>query len=217
MGGVRTDAMVSWVDLLPTLIESAGGRLPSDLDGRSFAPVLKGETNAHRERIFTTQSGDGWMNVYPIRSVRTKDWKLIHNLHPEFAFTNHSDLHRKPLAGAYWTEWAELAKTNEGARKVVDRYYQRPEWELYHVSQDRWEQTNLIDAPAQAERVEALKQELATWVASQGDKLTVFREPRLLAKPQDWHPDYDNTSTATRRQPPKRPAAARQPTVPQEP
>ena len=44
------------------------------------------------------------MNIYPIRGIRTRDWKLIHNLHPEFAFTNHSDLDRKPGAGAYWTE-----------------------------------------------------------------------------------------------------------------
>jgi N-sulfoglucosamine sulfohydrolase len=67
--GTRTDAMVSWIDLLPTFVEIAGGRAPTNLDGRSFAAVLTGRTNGHHDRIFTTHSGDGNMNVYPIRGI----------------------------------------------------------------------------------------------------------------------------------------------------
>ncbi|EMI15938.1 heparan N-sulfatase, partial [Rhodopirellula maiorica SM1] len=77
--GTRTDAMVSWVDILPTLIDIAGGKVPNHLDGRSFAKVLRGETDSHRERIFTTHSGDLLMNVYLSRSVRTDRYKLIWN------------------------------------------------------------------------------------------------------------------------------------------
>jgi uncharacterized sulfatase len=51
--GTRTDAMVSWVDILPTLIDMGGGEVPEDLDGRSFVPVLRGESKSHRKRIFT--------------------------------------------------------------------------------------------------------------------------------------------------------------------
>src|SRR5688572_24382229 len=72
--GVRSDAMVSWVDLLPTLLDLAGAPQPRDLDGKSFADVLRGKTRQHRESIFATHSGDGRMNIYPIRSVRTRDW-----------------------------------------------------------------------------------------------------------------------------------------------
>lgn len=190
--GVRSDAMVSWIDILPTLIDLAGGPVPEELDGRSFGEVLLGKSNSHRDRIFTTQTGDGRMNVYPIRSVRTRRWKLIRNLHPEFAFTNHSDLHRKKLAGAYWTEWAELAKTDARARQIVDRYYERPEWELFDVANDKWEQTNQINEPKHAELVAELKVELGDWIKSQGDELPVFKEPRLLKNPRDWHPDFDN-------------------------
>src|SRR5690606_1424475 len=61
----RTEAMVSWVDILPTLVDAAGGEVPEDIDGRSFLPVLTGSATEHREQIFTTHSGDGNFNVYP--------------------------------------------------------------------------------------------------------------------------------------------------------
>lgn len=58
--------MVCWPDLLPTFIELAGGKVPAGLDGRSFAGVLRGTTTAHRDRVFTTHSGDGNFNVNPL-------------------------------------------------------------------------------------------------------------------------------------------------------
>jgi uncharacterized sulfatase len=72
--------MVSWVDILPTLIDLARGTVPEDIDGQSFAPLLLGKTKAHREEIFTTHTGDGVMNIFPIRSVRVGKYKYIHNL-----------------------------------------------------------------------------------------------------------------------------------------
>ncbi|MEM8911777.1 MAG: sulfatase [Planctomycetota bacterium] len=184
------DAMISWIDLLPTLLEIGGAAVSDDLDGRSFADVLLGKSQQHREAIYTTHTGDGVMNIFPMRSIRTRQWKLIHNLHPEFAHTNHSDLHRKPMAGAYWTEWVDRAKTDERAEQIVNRYYQRPEWQLFHVSEDRWEQTNLIDEPACAQRVAELKERLRKWMSSQGDGEIVHSEPRRLVDRESWHPDF---------------------------
>lgn len=188
--GKTSDAMVSWVDILPTLIELAGGPAPKDIDGQSFAKVLMGKIRQHRDRIFTTNTGDKKMNVYPSRSVRTAEWKLIHNLHPEFAFTNHSDLLRKPFAGAYWGEWVALAKKDKRAKQIVDRYYQRPEFELYRVSEDKWEQHNLVDDPKYAKVVATLKKELRDWMDSQNDKEPVFHSPRLIKDPESWHPRF---------------------------
>ena len=168
--GTQTDAMVSWVDVIPTLLDIAGGKSPEDIDGRSFKPVLLGQATTHRDYIYTTHSADGKKNRYPIRSVRTAEWKLIHNLHPEASHTNHSDLDRKPLAGEYWNEWMELAEHDERAREIIDRYHHRPEWELYHVSDDKWERTNLIDDPQYADLVSDLQQKLADWMQAQGDQ-----------------------------------------------
>ena len=62
-----SDAMVCWPDLLPTFIELGGGKVPDGIDGKSFAGILRGATTTHRDRVFTTHSGDGDFNVYPIR------------------------------------------------------------------------------------------------------------------------------------------------------
>lgn len=182
--GTRTDAMVSWVDVLPTLIEAAGGTAPASLDGRSFATVLRGEKSTHRDRIFTTHSGDGNMNVYPMRSGRTVDWKFILNLHPEFSFHTHIDLaprDNKPgYWGSYWASWTNAAKTNAGAAVKVARYHQRPTEELYDLRNDPFEQHNLASDPRQAERVKRMRAELEAWMREQGDQRKVFGQPRLL-------------------------------------
>ena len=47
--GGKSDAMVSLVDVLPTLVEIAGGTPPADVDGRSFAAALRGQEFAGRD------------------------------------------------------------------------------------------------------------------------------------------------------------------------
>ncbi len=187
--GSRCDAMVQWIDLLPTLIEFAGGTPPEGLDGRSFADVLRGKRTDHREAIYTTHSGDGNMNVYPIRALRTTDWKYILNLHPEFAHTTHID----QGAGAgdgwrYFREWVGAAKTNAAAATVVKRYNERPREELYDLRADPHEQRNLAADPQHAARLAKMRAQLEAWMRDQGDQQTVFNQPRPLSDPSSYAP-----------------------------
>lgn len=174
--GVRTDAFVSWVDLIPTLIDMAGGDLPQDLDGRSFKNVLLGKTVSHRNEIFTTHTGDGGMNIFPIRSVRFGNYKYIHNLRPDAWFTNHSDRHRKDGAGAFWDSWDAAAKHDPKAAQVLKRYYTRSEFELFDLVNDPLELKNLADDPKQQQRIAALRASLSKWTKAQGDELQPHRE-----------------------------------------
>jgi N-sulfoglucosamine sulfohydrolase len=187
--GTRSGAMVSWVDILPTLVEGAGGQAPAEIDGRSFAAVLRGEKSVHRDRIFTTHSGDGEMNIYPIRALRTGDWKYILNLHPEFQFTTHVDLaprgsDKTGYWGGYWESWKRAATTNAEAAAKVKRYHERPREELYDLRADPDEQRNLAGDPKHTARLAEMRKELASWMREQGDKETVFNKPRLLASPE---------------------------------
>ena len=190
--GARTEAMVSWIDLLPTLVELAGGPAPQEIDGRSFAGVVRGDTNTHRDRIFTTHSGDGRFNIYPTRSVRTADWKYIRNLHPEYYYTTHVDVARAEDGAAYFKSWVEKAKTDAHAAFVVARYHTRPAEEMYDLRADPLEMKNLAADPSQAARLAALRGEVDAWMKASGDEGKTFALPRL---PTD--PDRDLPPAAT--------------------
>lgn len=203
--GTRSAAMIQWIDLFPTLIAAAGGVVPSGIDGQSFLPALRGESATHREEIFTTHSGDGRMNVYPIRALRTDGWKLILNLHPEFAHTTHIDKALARDGGRYWISWFEKARTDPATATLVRRYHARPAVELYDLHADPFEQHNLADAAAQATRVAALRRRLTAWMKDQGDRGTVFAEPRLLSDPASVQPGPTAASDApTAKQPKKK-------------
>lgn len=182
--GSRTSAMVSWVDIFPTFLDLVRVEQPAGLDGRSFAGVLMGNTHEHRSMVFTTHSGDGRMNVYPIRSVRDVQYKYILNLLPHCLHTNHSDILRKDGAGAYWDSWEALAQRDADARALIDRYYVRPAEELYDLQSDPFEQKNLAEQPALRSRKEAMKRTLLAWMLEQGDAQTVFNTPYPVSKPR---------------------------------
>lgn len=180
----RTDAMVQWIDLLPTLIDLAGGKVPAGLDGRSFAGVLRGTATAHRTEIFTTHSGDGDKNVYPIRSLRTGEFQYILNVLPTHAHTTHIDRGGGSGDGwRYFDEWVAAAARDPRATARVSAYHRRPREELYDLHADPAELHNLADDPAQADRLAQMRTRLEAWMTEQGDRQTVFQEPRLLPTP----------------------------------
>lgn len=177
--GTRTPAMVSLVDVLPTLVEVAGGKPPTNLDGHSFANVLLGKTNEFRDYIFATHSGDGNFNVYPSRCVRDSRWKYILNLHPEFKFTSH--ITEVPGDdGAYWKTWVQHSKTNPAIADKVHRYQERPREELYDLQNDPFEEHNLAGSPENAPVLSRMRAVLEQWLKEQGDQLKVYGEPTLL-------------------------------------
>jgi arylsulfatase A-like enzyme len=202
--GSETSAMVSWVDFLPTLVDAAGGKEPRNIDGKSFLRVLRGKRSTHRDQIFTTHSGDGRWNVYPIRSVRAPGWKYISNLHPEFAFTTHIDLAGNLGQRAYFATWEAAAKTNAQARAIVKRYHARPAEELYDLKSDPHEQQNLATDPRHAARLKKMRAEVEQWMKQQGDKRTVYDPPRLLSDASSYGPNAPSGNAPAKPAPKKK-------------
>ncbi len=56
-GGMRYDALASLEDIMPTLIELAGGEVPEGLDGLSLCPVMRGEQAGAHAFIHGEHSG----------------------------------------------------------------------------------------------------------------------------------------------------------------
>ncbi len=165
--GTTSRALISYVDVLPTLIEIAGGKPPRRLDGRSFLGVLTGESTRHHDAVFAIQTSRGISNgprAYGIRAVRTDRYKLIHNLHHTARFRN--NLTEKP--GVH-SSWRAVAGSDPRAARLAAAYVKRPEFELYDTTQDPHELTNLAARPEHAERLTLLRNRLQAWMRQQGD------------------------------------------------
>ncbi len=177
-----TRAMVSWIDLLPTFIDIAGGEIGWDVDGRSFKNVLVGESDQHRERIFAIHKGDMGWNVYPIRSVRSEKWKYILNVYPEFKYTTLLDLAEEGTSyyNRQWPSWVQAAKTDPAAAAFFNAYHARPKEELYRVEDDPYETTNLAGSPEVEGILKEMRSLVRRRIIESGDDLGLSGLPRRL-------------------------------------
>jgi arylsulfatase A-like enzyme len=75
----RSDALVSLIDLLPTLCDLTGVPAPGGVDGLSLRPVLEQRAAGVRETLFGEYYGKQAWRV-PIRMVRTARWKYVRYL-----------------------------------------------------------------------------------------------------------------------------------------
>ncbi len=78
--GATTDAIVINTDFAPTLLEAAGEEIPSDMQGRSLLPILRGERPADwRTAMYYRYYHDpGHHNTRVHFGIRTTTHKLIH-------------------------------------------------------------------------------------------------------------------------------------------
>jgi len=68
----RCDALVTWEDIMPTVLELAGVAIPDGLDGRSLVPSMRGEAGGVRDAVFgecDLDRGNQW--------IVQGDWKYI--------------------------------------------------------------------------------------------------------------------------------------------
>ena len=167
-----TKAMIQYIDVLPTLIEAAGGDpTTSDFDGKSFWSVLSGQQKKHRTYSYGVQTSKGIFegpDAFGIRSVRNKRHRLVWNLNHENEFSNLVIVRGGP-EGVFGS-WEEAARN--GNRFAGDRtaaYRKRPEWELYDLKKDPYEMKNLVSQNKYRKLVERLRKELQSWMKQQND------------------------------------------------
>lgn len=167
--GERTDALVQYEDILPTLLEAVGGEVGTgDFDGRSFLSVLKGRQDSHRDYAYFMHNNVPEGPAYPIRGVTDGRYHYIRNLLPDriyiekhiFARTDHNAY----VPSMFWT-----AGNNERNYRLLERYISRPAEELYDNQADPHQMNNLAGNPALAEVKSRLARAMAVWMDRQGD------------------------------------------------
>ena len=172
--GTVSDAMISHVDFMPTLIDIAGGEQSADLDGTSFVSILNGQQTVFRDKIYGTHTRDGDMNVFPQRCVRNSQYKYILNLLPENIWTTHftkvDGIHESHAE--VWNSWIEKAKDDAKTAELVYITQHHPVEELYDVIADPYELNNLVFLDTSRPILEKMRDDVQQWMQLQGDRGT---------------------------------------------
>ncbi len=173
--GSTCDALIEYSDIVPTFVEIAGGKPDPILDGKSLVPLLRGESDSHKQYVFSEMTTKGIINApdhYGIRSARSLQFKYIWNFTPEVKFENVVTIPE----GTKWGEstvfnsWKRKGEYDPDAAEKVRRYHYRAEEELYFVEEDYHEWNNLADDPEYAGVKRRLRRELLAWMEKVGDK-----------------------------------------------
>jgi len=155
--GVRNDAMVSWIDILPTILDWAGVPAPNaqQLPGRSILPILEAADPSGWDRVFASHNFHEIQQYYPMRALRTRDYKYIVNLAAPLEFPIAGDIASSPS----WRVIAERPEVGLGTR-TLQAFLHRPPEELYDLRKDPAEVHNLATDPAHRAVLERMREEL---------------------------------------------------------
>ncbi|HXI01507.1 MAG TPA: sulfatase [Sphingobacteriaceae bacterium] len=140
---VVNQAMVSWVDITPTILDFAGITTSKEkYHGRSFKNILPQKNPQGWDDIYASHSLHEITMYYPMRVVRTRNHKLIYNIAHELQFPMALDLQESYT----WKSIVQNKNPFFGKRKIAD-FLHRPEFELYDLKKDPNEIINVAKNP----------------------------------------------------------------------
>lgn len=182
------EALVSTVDLMPTVLEAAKASPVAGLPGRSLQPLMSGEPVTWRNHLFTEyHTHAAAPNYHPQRAVRNDQYKLIENLLPDTLNPDYANTIRKLEADA--TSRGEkgfsggLHKAIANAPSEVAAAYAMmetpPRFELYDLQNDPYEFHNLATSPEHAATLVDLQDQLTHWREQTKDPLL---DPKSLQR-----------------------------------
>lgn len=178
----QVDALVSQIDLYPTLLDLAGIREPDNAEpptdewsARSILPLLDGRSEKIREFVFTESTFHAAYE--PVRSVRTQTYSLIRR----FGGLRH----RVPAN-------VDDSVSKDEAKKEGFFTESLPDLDLYDLSDDPNETQNLADRKNLTATKEGLLRNLREWMMATQDPILngAVTPPNgaIVDSPDDWSP-----------------------------
>ncbi len=153
-GGKASDALVSHIDVYPTICDLLGIPQPDWLQGRSMMPIITGEQPEIRDAVFA--EGTYHAAYEPQRAIRTPRWKYVRRFDPRTSpvLPNTDDSPSKDV----WLQagWPPNLLESE---------------QLYDLTLDPNEGWNRIGDPALSPVADELRARLERWMRGTGDPL----------------------------------------------
>lgn len=155
--GEKTDRLVSFVDLAPTMLSLAGVKVPEYMQGE---PFLGDQQTQPREYVHLFR-GRMDERIDKVRAVRDKQYRYIKNYMPHRIYGQYIEyLWRAPSCRS-WEEAYLSGKCNE----IQSAFWNaKPAEELYDAVVDPWEVNNLADDPGYAEILNRMRNETDRWM-----------------------------------------------------
>ncbi len=174
-----TQSLISTIDFSATCLEIAKVNKPDCIQGISFLPILKDTNSITREVIFAEQNWHVYKNHS--RLVRFGDFAYIKNNFPhQLNLSHESDGHYS--AGNELWEAHAAGKTTEKHWQVFANPC--PAEELYKLSKDSNQFTNLAEHPEYADTMKQARHLLLQWSHRTGDSLPEHPTPSRLDPPR---------------------------------
>jgi N-sulfoglucosamine sulfohydrolase len=160
-----SSAMVSYIDVLPTILDFVGHPAKTDPAqkriGRSLLENLGSTSDDTKfDRVFGSHTFHEVTNYWPTRFIRDRRYKYHRNLAWRLDFPFASDIYGS-------LSWEDVRNSSDteifvGKRKLKDYFFRGPE-ELYDLENDPWEVNNLAGDPDHQVLQERMRATLEEW------------------------------------------------------
>ena len=166
--GVVNHAMVSYIDVMPTILDWMNVKAPPGLPGRSLLPILEQEKPTGWDVVYGSHQCHEVTMYYPMRMIRTRTHKLILNLANPLEYPAAADLYGSPT-------WQGVLKRGDKmlGERTLESYLHRPHEELYDLEKDPKEVKNVAGDPKYADVLKDLRARLKDWQVKTKDPWVV--------------------------------------------
>lgn len=172
----QTQALISAVDIAPTVLEIAGLNKDERIQGISFNAILKGKQQTTRDFIFAEHNWHVFQGYE--RMVRFGNWVYIRNGFPDRRAMAGESSKLFPAGKELW-EKHEQGLTDKNQEDIF--LVPRPAEELFNVAEDPMQFTNVATLASNQKTLTYLRGVLDTWITETGD-----------SKPKNPTPDRDD-------------------------
>ncbi|MFY8199019.1 MAG: sulfatase [Pirellula staleyi] len=163
---------VSSVDVMPSILELMGVDKPTGMDGRSWAPLLRGESQPDRDYVVTHVNTVSSGKSLAQRCIRTKDRSLMFH-----AWVGTESFRVEAMSGL---SFAAMNKSVD--EKIIARVKQLTigeKWMLYDVEADPSERKNLVGDSNYSRDFDVLLQKLLMHMKQTDDPLLLQFESAI--------------------------------------